>query len=521
MIKTRKEQESVKKRENIKSGFRMFASGKENRGQIMEEISKPESEEFLDSDEEVPASDEEAIFHLLEVDIRNYMDAEEEKNTASLKISPKPVIPSVSDDSEEGLDELDDFDEFGDILDQLDEEFDESENEIPVPVREKVSVSKSSVSQASEVRKNEEKEQKTKKIPEIQDERTTEPFNTNWEKKRSEKKGKRKKIRLTILLLLLFICVLGAGITMIYKIRGKSFDVIDHPYNVVNEFTNPVVSGSHQRSETFASELCVLDENIRLESSLLEPQQKGLLFDLGSKEVLFSQGAFDKVYPASITKIMTAMLALKYGKMTDYITITDEDLRLEEGSQVCGFWSGDTLTLEQLLNALLVYSGNDAAAAIARHIGGSTKDFVALMNNYAKELGCTGTHFTNPHGLQDENHYTTPYDIYLMLKEALNYPEFTAITQQSEYTLQYTRVDGYVMITHLAATDHYLTGEANAPKGVTILGGKTGTTSQAGNCLALLCQDVYGKPYCSIVMKANQKETLYEQMNSLLQNINR
>lgn len=339
------------------------------------------------------------------------------------------------------------------------------------------------------------------------------------DKKRRDEKQKRKKIRLTALLIILFIGVLSMGVALIYKIRGNSFDTIDHPYDVVAEFSNPMISGSHQRSDAFASTLCVVDRDVALESSLLDSYQKGLLFDLGSKEVLFSQGAFEKVYPASITKIMTAMLALKYGKMNDMVVITQENVTLEEGSQVCGFRAGDTLNLEQLLNCLLVYSGNDAASAIAEHIGGTTEQFVSMMNEYAHELGCSGTHFTNPHGLQDENHYTTPYDIYLMLKEALNYPEFTAITKQSSYTVNYVRDDGTQMSTYLLATDHYLTGEANAPKNVTVLGGKTGTTSLAGNCLALLCQDAYGKPYCSIVMGAGTKDLLYEQMNSILQAI--
>ena len=124
------------------------------------------------------------------------------------------------------------------------------------------------------------------------------------------------------------------------------------------------------------------------------------------------------------------------------------------------------------------------------------------------------------HGLQDENHYTTPYDIYLMLKEALNYPEFTDITQMASYTVSYKHSDGSDASATLPATDHYLTGEATAPKDVTILGGKTGTTEVAGNCLAILTQNAYGKTFVSIVMGADTKELLYQEMNSLLQNIN-
>lgn len=248
--------------------------------------------------------------------------------------------------------------------------------------------------------------------------------------------------------------------------------------------------------------------------------ESAILMDMSTGTVLYAKNADKAQYPASITKIMTALLAFQYGNMDDVVTITQENVTLEEGSQVIGFVPGDQVTMDQLVHGLLVYSGNDAASAIATHIGGSTEEFVSMMNSYAAKLGCTGTHFTNPHGLQDENHYTTPYDIYLMLKEALKYPEFTEITQMSSYTLAYKNSEGADMSVSLMATDQYLTGESTAPKGITILGGKTGTTSDAGNCLALLCQDAYGEPYISIVMGASSKELLYKQMSSILQNVN-
>ena len=245
-----------------------------------------------------------------------------------------------------------------------------------------------------------------------------------------------------------------------------------------------------------------------------------VLLESSTGKVIFEQNARERRSPASITKIMTAMLALQSGKLNDTVTITQDNVTLEDGSQVCGFVAGDQVTLDQLLHCLLVYSGNDAASAIAEYVGGSTENFVQMMNDYAAKLGCTGTHFSNPHGLQDENHYTTPYDIYLMLNEAFTYPEFTEITELPSYTVTYTGSDGTEKSTTLTATDHYLTGEAATPKDVTILGGKTGTTDKAGNCLALLSQNAYGKPFISIVMGASSKDVLYQEMTSLLQNIN-
>lgn len=329
---------------------------------------------------------------------------------------------------------------------------------------------------------------------------------------------RKKRIRHTITLLLIMAVLVGGFGGALYIIRGGNIKNSVQQYSINREFQYTNSTKYTQRANSFASDLCVVAGDLSLDSVTLETDQEGLLLNLNEKTVLYSQGAYDRVYPASITKIMTGLLAFTYGNMDDVVTITEENVTLEEGSQVVGFQAGDEVTMDELVHALLVYSGNDAASAIATHIGGSTEGFVEMMNSYAQQLGCTGTHFTNPHGLQDENHYTTPYDIYLMLKEAYTYPEFTDITQQGSYTVTYTR-DGVEQTTYLTATDHYLTGEASAPKGITILGGKTGTTNSAGNCLALLCQDAYGNPYVSIIMGASTKELLYEEMTSLLNNI--
>lgn len=338
---------------------------------------------------------------------------------------------------------------------------------------------------------------------------------------RKRRRQRRKRIITTFFLLLFLVLTAGGAVFMIYTLKGGAFSSIARQYSAEDIFESTLTTQRNLKAETFAENLCIVDGDVlTLDSVSLEEGQEALLFNLDDQKVLYSRSAYDKVYPASITKIMTAMLALKYGNMDETVTITAENLNLEEGSQVCGFQEGDRVTVDQLLHCLLVYSGNDAAAALAEYIAGSTSAFVDMMNSYAANLGCTGTHFTNPHGLQDENHYTTPYDIYLMLNEALKYPEFTEITQLSSYTVTYTRADGSQMSTMLDATDHYLTGEATAPKDVTVLGGKTGTTSDAGNCLALLSQNAFGKPYVSIVMGASTKDLLYVQMNSLLQYIN-
>ena len=337
------------------------------------------------------------------------------------------------------------------------------------------------------------------------------------------KKRQRLKHIFRILVGVFVILAAAGGVFYGWNIlSGNYFGTLEQAFDSSEVFTNALAAKENMRTESFAQKLCVSSQgNVDcIKNAQLEEGQKGLLFSLSNHKVLYANGIYDKVYPASITKIMTAMLALQSGKLNDTVTITQDNVTLEDGSQVCGFVAGDQVTLNQLLHCLLVYSGNDAASAIAEYVGGSTENFVQMMNDYAAKLGCTGTHFSNPHGLQDENHYTTPYDIYLMLNEAFTYPEFTEITELPSYTVTYTGSDGTEKSTTLTATDHYLTGEATAPKDVTILGGKTGTTEVAGNCLAILTQNAYGKTFVSIVMGADTKELLYQEMNSLLQNIN-
>lgn len=344
--------------------------------------------------------------------------------------------------------------------------------------------------------------------------------NKKRKKSASAKRRTRRKIKTTLILLLILVVCGAAGFGALYYLRGGNFIDLNKPYAMSEEFASNLTKKEELRSQTFASDLCVVTGDVPLETASLGNDQCGLLVDMDKKKVIYSQGAFNKIYPASITKIMTGLLVLKYGDLSETVTITAEDLDLEEQAQVCGFTVGSELTMEQLLYCLLVYSGNDAAAAIASTIGGNEADFVSMMNSYAKQLGCTGTHFTNPHGLQDPDHYTTAYDIYLMLNEAYKYPIFTEITQLPSYTVTYKRGDGTEMATFLEATDHYLTGDATPPKDVKVLGGKTGTTTEAGNCLAVVSQNAYGHPYISVVLGASTKDVLYQEMNSLLQAVN-
>ena len=154
--------------------------------------------------------------------------------------------------------------------------------------------------------------------------------------------------------------------------------------------------------------------------------------------------------------------------------------------------------------------------AIARTVGGSVDKFVEMMNSEAQKLGMTGTHFVNPSGLHEDNHYTTPYDIYLMLNRVYqDYPDFSKIASQSQYQTSVTGTEGESTFLS-TTTDEYLDGTYSLPSNVQILASKTGTTDQAGSCLALVVQNGYGVPFIAIVTGADTKDTLYNDMSKLL-----
>lgn len=294
--------------------------------------------------------------------------------------------------------------------------------------------------------------------------------------------------------------------------------------NVVTEYETKNYNKNLYTEKLFATDLCVASGNVDLEgitASDTESLHSAALFDLDSKQVDFSYQMFDKVYPASTTKLMTALVALKYGDLDGEVTVSenaDKD-SFAYDEQTCGLESGDQLTLSDLLNGLLLYSGNDNAVAIAEYIGGTMDKFADMMNEEAKKLMATGTHFVNSSGLHDENHYTTAYDLYLIFQECLKYDEFVEIISSDSYTADITGADGTVRQVTWEPTNYYATGEAQSPDNVTIIGGKTGTTDPAGNCLVLLEKDKNDHPYISIVMGADTKALLYQDMTTLIKAI--
>ena len=271
-------------------------------------------------------------------------------------------------------------------------------------------------------------------------------------------------------------------------------------------------------SDAFASDLCVVTDEASYDPDFVT-SQAAALFDMDDREVLYSKDVFERMYPASITKIMTALVAIKEGDLKSRVLVTDDAVITEPGATLCGIEPGDTLTLEQLLYGLMLPSGNDAGAAIAVHIAGSIEAFSDMMNEEAVRLGATGTHFVNPHGLNDPDHYTTAYDLYLIFNEALKYPVFRQIVGTTAYTANYHNKNSEPVSKTWKGSNWFMTGERETPDGLKVFGGKTGTTQAAGYCLIMASRDDSDKEYISVVLKADSRPHLYDNMTNIISKI--
>ncbi len=242
-----------------------------------------------------------------------------------------------------------------------------------------------------------------------------------------------------------------------------------------------------------------------------------LLINDSSGEVLSSYQCFQKNYPASITKIMTALLTLEKGNLSDEITLDHDIVLNEDGAVISTLTKGNIVTVESVLKTMLVKSANDCSIILAEYIAGSTDEFVEMMNERAVSLGATHTHFVNPNGLHDDEHYTTAYDLYLIFKEVIKHDTFVDIVSMKDYTMTYTNMYGQEVSEYMQSTNHFLLNEYSLPEGVVMFGGKTGTTSMAKSCLILMTENADGERFFSVILGAETKDVLYQDMAELLE----
>ena len=225
-----------------------------------------------------------------------------------------------------------------------------------------------------------------------------------------------------------------------------------------------------------------------------------LIYERGSGTMVYTWNADGRIYPSSMVKLMTAVVALENSQLSDRVTVTSKALSyVEMGSVSAGLKAGEELTMEDLLYCMMVASANDAATVIAEYVGGSQDAFVAMMNEKAAELGCLDTHYSNAHGLHDEDTYTTARDVCRILDYALENPDFQAMFCATVYTVPATNMsDAREILTTnwMMSTD---TSKRYYDERVT--GGKTGATDAAGRCVAFTAEG-NGMEVLCIVMGA-------------------
>ena len=320
--------------------------------------------------------------------------------------------------------------------------------------------------------------------------------NSSKNRRARNKRNKRKKqIRnrwvACLSVILMIQCIAAVNI---YKGSNKT-------ESLVQEYETSNYTKTLYRGQLFAENLCTASEDIPLSVKSsdtasdsvsgnasaagnplgFEPESVHAvgLFDVNNAETDCAYNIHKKIYPASTTKILTALVALENGNLSDTVTVADEadSGKFAADEQTCG------------------------------------------INAEAKKLMATNSHFVNPSGLHDDNHYTTAYDLYLIFNECIKHDEFVKIINSSSYTAHITGADGTKRDVKWEPTNYYAKGEATPPDNVTIIGGKTGTTKGAGNCLILLTKDSSGNPYISIIMGAGSKPLLYQDMTSMLSKI--
>ncbi len=315
--------------------------------------------------------------------------------------------------------------------------------------------------------------------------------------------------------------VIAFGLAVLFSVSGcglKEKEVLLANDHHLSEDASAVSSLTTGQQTWFGSELCI-PENSSVYEDAEVSAGAALLFSLDRPEALYAKNVYQEMNPASITTLFTAYVVLQNRELSDMVTVPAEALTGLGHTSTVGLKEGDQLTVEQLLHGMLLCSGVDAANVLAITTAGDKEAFVRLMNNAAEENGCVDTHFENPNGLTEKGHYTTAYDIYLIVHKLMGDQRFVDIISAGTYHAVYKNADGERCEETYVSTVQYVEDGINSVGSVRILGGKTGTTSSAGHCLVLICTDDSGERYLTVVLKAKSRDSLYEQIEHIVMKI--
>ena len=240
--------------------------------------------------------------------------------------------------------------------------------------------------------------------------------------------------------------------------------------------------------------------------------QGAVLYNASTGEFLYEKNADQRFYPASITKILTALLVLENCSLDDVITCSEVVYDLEDNASNTGLQPGEQLTVREALYTLMLQSANDTANALAEHVAGSVSAFADMMNQKAEYLGCTGTHFTNPSGLTDDNHYTTAHDMALIAQAAYANPDFRVFVSTVEEQVEPTNLHEE---TRFLTNHHRMLQPDSDYYQEWCTGGKTGFTSAAWNTLVTFGEKG-GRRYVCVLLHGNGAGQNYLETTDLM-----
>lgn len=300
-------------------------------------------------------------------------------------------------------------------------------------------------------------------------------------------------------LLLSALCLLILNIGQV-SVSAQSIDNINSSNTIA---ASSVVNSSENTAKA--------NESLTTKNKPSVHSEAAIVMEASTGTILYAKNIHDKHYPASITKILTSLIALENSSLNEVVDFSKKavyDVDLD--SSRIGIDVGEKLTMEQSLYGIMLESANEVSYAIAEHISGDVESFASLMNKTAKELGCTDSNFVNPHGLPDDNHYTTAYDMALISRAAINNETFRKITGTRVYTIPPTNLQEETR--YLANHHKFVKGNINFDG---VIGGKTGYTSKAKYTLVTFAER-NGMTLISVIMYCDSITNEYADSAALL-----
>lgn len=334
----------------------------------------------------------------------------------------------------------------------------------------------------------------------------------SYQLRKTGKKYSGRAIHPVLRLCLLLLVLGGALALFMYYQHSKQNLRLEQPYQV--SFSN-----DHHALPGLGQRVVLLPEQDRLpEATDISGVRSFLQIDLTSKEAIASKEANTKLDADGLHKLMTLLIALEQAsdRLDETVTLSASDVSVATEQPSCGFHEGDELTLRDLLLAMMVYDGDDAAKAVARFVAGDESRFVELMNAKAKHIGATQTHFTNPQGGgKDSEQYTTAYDLYLIYEACLKQDGCRDYLHLESVSIPFTRggqANGITFYNRIL----YLQGVKQLPAQTKLLAAKAGATVDHGQSMLLHWTDAEQEEQLAIFVQSNDRERLYQQIDAVL-----